>query len=327
MSNPDPYDLDATISKCIKSLPANNKLSGFGLVFWDPSVYPRFTTLFNRSNSILVGYLIFEWTKLTKEYINNALLMDYLAVPSPWHREVLMANGIPSERIIILKAGLNKTYSADLKEGTRRKKFLFVGKYEKRKAVDECLSGFANAIKRGEGTLTLLLSDPHDPHFEVNRLPIIGKTSNIIPGIPPTTVKGMAELYEQHQYILVPSRAGGIELPLIEAMSRGCVPIVTKASGMEHYLPANWDWFIPVKSMVPMYDNRWFPPTTNWGVWAEPDWNMFEQLLIKASKTKPEAESALVRLHSTSQFDYPTIVRDLLRWYSQEDRKKVGVRL
>lgn len=238
--------------------------------------------------------------------------MDYLAVPINWHADVLKNNGIPADKIIILRAGLNPTYLESSRETARKQKFLFVGKYEKRKCVEEMLECFADTIKPGEGTLTVLIADPHNPSFEVKRLPIIGKCENIIPAIPPTSIENMIGLYGSHEYILVPSRAGGIELPLLEGMSQGCVPIVTQASGMQHYVPKDWDWFIPVKEEIPMYDNRWFPPSINWGTWAEPDWDVFKQLLLRASKLKPTAESELVKLHVQRNLSYSMIVQDLL---------------
>jgi glycosyltransferase involved in cell wall biosynthesis len=49
--------------------------------------------------------------------------------------------------------------------------------------------------------------------------------------LPPQAPDALAALYDDHDYFLLPSRVEGLSISLLEAMSRGCVPVSTPTSG------------------------------------------------------------------------------------------------
>lgn len=317
----DQYDITPELSSRMGTLSLGDKLTGLVFAFWTPDAIEKLAPLVDRSKSLLVCYFVFEWTKLSEQHKRGISLADYIAVPSEFHRQVLLDNGIDGNKIIILRAGVSPAFLKDY-DVERRHKFLFVGKYEARKCVDETIKSFLKVVTPEMGSLTFLCRDPHKPEWDVVKYLNLNGIPNIDVGQRPSNPEEMARLYASHQYLLLPSRAGGIELPLIESMAQGVVPIVTKTSGMQCYMPEGYHWFIPVKEMVPMYDQRWFPPTTDWGIWASPSWIDFEDLLRKASSIKPIEESKLLQARARSEYNYIHIVKDLLTWADLAYKRK-----
>ena len=304
----DEYDIQNIQGNIVNgNWQAGPKLTGVTFIFWTPDIYPQLLSHIDRENSIVIGYPIFEWTRFTSAFRDSLNQMDYCAFSSTWAKDTAVSNGILDSKSLVVNAGVNPSYmSSTLYLGDiipdiydRASSYLFIAKYEKRKAVAECLRTFAEAFPNGEQKLDVLLTDPHDPeHFDADRVitSLVGpknrQTFNLIER--PSKISEMRSLYRSHRYILVPSRAGGTELPMIEAMAQGCIPIVTDYGGMSSYIPEiNWNndeypWAIPVKELRPMHDDRWYKPTINWGVWAEPDWDAFKDLLIKSANQPDE---------------------------------------
>lgn len=295
------------------------KLRGITFIFWTPDIYPQILRNIVREDSIVIGYPIFEWTSFTKAFRDSLDQMDYIAVSSTWAKNTLISNGILDSKIVIIPAGVNSEYFHSEAQWDNRignSEFLYIAKNEKRKSVKECLENFHKAFPNGEKTLDVLLTDPHAPSFDaqatINSLvgPEIGRTFNLIRR--PDKISEMVALYNSHAYILVPSRAGGTELPMIEAAATGCLPIVTNYGGMAHYLPDDYKYLIPVKTMLPMYDDRWYKPSIDWGSWAEPDWDAFRTLLQEASTESHDdfiKQSASLKERINTLFNYPLIAK------------------
>jgi glycosyltransferase involved in cell wall biosynthesis len=113
----------------------------------------------------------------------------------------------------------------------------------------------------------------------------------------------MVTLYSSHRYLLVPSRAGGTELPVIEGAACGCVPIVTNYGGMAHYVPDNYIYHIPVKTMLPMYDDRWYKPTIHQAA-SESDKDFHDK-------------SGILRRTVQTHWNYSTITTNLLGFMNE----------
>jgi glycosyltransferase involved in cell wall biosynthesis len=326
--NRDPYDISPELDERIVygNWQDTERLTGITFIFWTPDIYPQILRNVVREDSIVIGYPIFEWTSFTKAFRDSLDTMDYIAVSSAWAKNTLISNGVLDSKIIVLPAGVNNVYrdSSNYPRDLSHKgnQFLFIAKNEKRKCVKECLENFHKAFPNGEQVLDVLLTDPHTPNFDaqktINELvgPEIGKTFNLIGRLG--KISEMVTLYKTHRYILVPSRAGGTELPMIEAACCGTLPIATNYGGMANYLPKDYLYHIPVKTMVPMYDDRWYKPSIDWGSWAEPDWNAFRELLKDAASisdrefnTRSTEMARVIR----STWNYAAIVSKLLGFF------------
>jgi hypothetical protein len=297
------------------------KLTGDTFIFWTPDIYAQVIQRLDRSKSFVIGYPIFEWTNLSPEWIAGLKLVDLIAVSSKWARAVIIAHGFSEDKVVVLPAGVSNGYLGIPAGKDATKKFLFVAKNEVRKSVKEVLTICAEELPKYGQRLTALISDPHDPSFNARALLSsygISQDAPIDLISPPIGVGGMVNLYDDHEFLLMPSKAGGTELPILEAIARGCTPIYTEYSGMTEIqlLPdvlKQWapHWSIPVKKLVPMQDNRWFKPYREWGVWAEPDWDAFRARLKEASEEDMREQQcqdrAFIRFHA-KQFAYPRIV-------------------
>jgi glycosyltransferase involved in cell wall biosynthesis len=314
----DPYDIDDLLRSRIQDEQPKT-FDGITFIFWTPDIYEAIVRKCNRKNSLIVGYPIFEWTRFSDSFIHGIGQVDYIALSSKWAQETAISNGILDRKTLVIPAGVRSEFQPEFgDELTQSKNFLYIAKNEKRKSVNETIAHFQHAFPNGEKVLDIKLTDPHDPKFDPSsKIPIntIGKTFTLIGHLD--KISDMVLQYNQHRFILVPSRSGGTELPMLEAMACGCLPIVTDYSGMAHYLPENYPFKIKVDSMVPMYDDRWFKPNINWGTWAEPDWKQFERLLQFAASMDEEERVKLqceLAAHIEKNFMYDGIVKSALHF-------------
>lgn len=324
----DRYDIDK-IKGMINNWPTQ-KIDGVVFSFWGPDFNDKILSVCDRKNTIAIEYCVFEWTKLTDKYYEDAMKMDYLCVPSQWHLDVLVNNGIPSKKIYILKAGISDVFKNFDYKGNdlRPRDMIFVGKYEKRKCVDELLQAYYHYVdvntsnKKSSLHLDVLISDPHNPKFDVKNLNINTPGLHILNNV--ARPEDMAALYSKYKYIIVPSRSGGIELPLIEAMAMGCIPIVTKTSGMKCYADEVFDFAQSIKpvwvnfnKMEPIYDNRWFPPSIDWGEWASVTTGNILESIMEAEKLNYGLSIHNATRESTlKKFDYTAIAKGFIDWVS-----------
>jgi glycosyltransferase involved in cell wall biosynthesis len=122
-----------------------------------------------------------------------------------------------------------------------KKRFLMVGKYERRKGYREAFQAFDLAWRDNKNIELLVKADwispsgsQQHPAFlelaqEFSHLPIISYS-----GV--ASVEEMRALYQSADYFLFPSLGEGWGLPLIEAIACGCYAISCNYSGQSEYL-------------------------------------------------------------------------------------------
>ncbi len=318
--DPSYYTLEEPIKSCLRRGLPSEKISGIVFIFWTPDIYKRIAALVDRSNSTIVGYFIFEWTKISSEHIEAIQSsLNLICVTSDFQKNIIseyIEDGSAIRKGII-EAGVDDAFK-QLYDVERSKDFLYVGKYEARKCTKELFEMFASEPGLKNVKLTAACWDPSNPMFDPRELPFIKNgANNNITFVRPKSQEEMAELYSEHRFLVMPSRSGGVELPLLEAQSRGCIPIVTSYSAMQHYIDSN-SYSINVHNLVPMYDEKWFPPYIDWGNWAEPDMTHLLNTIryLSSSKDMETQQDFLkrskeVRMWSTN-FAYPTIVKKFL---------------
>jgi glycosyltransferase involved in cell wall biosynthesis len=320
-------------------------------VFWSPDIYPQIINRIDTSKSITAGYLIFEWTNLTKEYVNNCKLMDYLLVPSSWAKDILMKHGIEESKIIIVRAGLAPEFSSRgfvQRDHRFNRRFLMVGKWEERKAHEQTLAHMIKILNDRPISLTCAIGDPFNPLFDFKsevekvvkknnldmpRYEVLKSPSNY--SLVPSTLYycpreilrdsvDMIQLYFDNDFLVIPSRAGAVELPLIEAQACGTIPIGMPVSGMADYYTSSC-MVIKDNGLIPMRDNRWFKGPTDFGVWYDIDWNDFDKRVDDLAV--PISEEAWWRMRElmvnsiNCLCDYKTIVEEF--WMELNSRENL----
>jgi glycosyltransferase involved in cell wall biosynthesis len=204
------------------------------IFFWR---YP--TALVNRVAGRRVLWWFFESDHLPRKWLDDIEPYDEIWAPSGWAREVLLAHDVAPERVRIVESGVNTRIFRPAREPQQGFVFLLVGKYEKRKSIDETVEAFLAefpAAKFPSVQLWLKADFPmfpervhalaakfaHDPRIRV----ISGNFSD----------EQMAVIYNRADAFVFPSKAEGFGLPLLEAIACGVPAITTYVSAQTVFL-------------------------------------------------------------------------------------------
>ncbi len=229
-----------------------------------------------------IQWVVFESTKIPEAVLAVCQTSEQVWVPSDWGRSVLIANGIPVDRIRVIPEGVDgdtfhthgrRPYTKD-----RPFRFLSIGKYEQRKSLDETIDAFAQVYANTPAIELVIKSNyfvNHDQKFQQLKNKISGLTNvHLIWGEMPRAE--LAELYRSCDAFVLPTKAEGWGLPLIEAAASGLPVITTMYSGHTEFLNFVANSVLPVTySMGPItcaeYQTYYPDSDSNWGSWARPD--------------------------------------------------------
>jgi glycosyltransferase involved in cell wall biosynthesis len=231
-----------------------------------------------------IGFVVWETTGMPADKVRCLQQMDEIWTPSHWGREILMQNGLDGARVRVVPEGVDAAAFPPAPE--RRSgppfRFLAVGKWEVRKGIDLLVSAFCAEFRHEEPVeLVLHCHNPYLPGFHLDRriqaaargphAPI--RSSHDRPG------ESIADLYHSCDAFVLPTRAEGWGLPIMEAMSCELPVIVTDYSAPHDYLDESIAYLIPVERMIPVDDPMFFRPGDPYGLWAQPDGARLRQIL------------------------------------------------
>jgi glycosyltransferase involved in cell wall biosynthesis len=231
-----------------------------------------------------IQWVVFESTRIP-ETIRPAIQgADQVWVPSDWGRSVLMAHGIAAGRIRIIPEGVDgaRFHAHGRRPWTpaRPFRFLTVGKYEQRKGIDETIEAFAQAHANRPDLELIIKSNyftSHQQKYDAlqHKISSLGLTNvRVLWGEMGSGE--LADLYRACDTFVLPTRAEGWGLPLIEAVAAGLPVITTMYSGHTEFLQHVADSVLAVDHVITRIDCpeycSYYPDSTNdWGVWARPD--------------------------------------------------------
>jgi glycosyltransferase involved in cell wall biosynthesis len=248
---------------------------------------------------------VFEASRPPPSYSDWAESFDYLICASHWGASCFERYGVPSQMLTVIPEGVDsESYHARGRgANSDRKRFLMVGKYERRKGYREAFQAFDLAWQDNKNIELLVKADwispsgsRQHPGFlelarEFSHLPIISYS-----GV--ASVDEMRALYQSADYFLFPSLGEGWGLPLIEAIACGCYAISCNYSGQSEYLKdidglyASIPYhLIPVD--CPEFIQAYAHADGDNGQWALPDVVELAQIISKCAKGS-FAEEALV---------------------------------
>lgn len=231
-----------------------------------------------------IQWIVFESTKIPNHILNVLHPADQVWVPSHWGRDILINNGIDSDKIWVVPEGIDgkrfHPYGRQLYKQNRPFRFLSVGKYEQRKSFDETLQAFAQVYGNTPGVELIIKSNYFVNQKEKSdalkqRIVDLGLT-NI------TVIWGemehdkVADLYQSCDVFVFPTKGEGWGFPLIEAAASGMPIITVPYSGHTEFLNAISDSVIAVDYVLapitcPEYQSYYPDPENNFGLWARPD--------------------------------------------------------
>jgi glycosyltransferase involved in cell wall biosynthesis len=190
-----------------------------------------------------------------------------------------------------------------------------VGKYEQRKNIDLTIEAFAQ-VYANQPDLELVIKSNYFTNHRQKYDALQGKISDL--GLNNVTLlwgemteDQLADLYRACDAFVLPTRAEGWGLPLIEAVAAGLPIITTMYSGHTEFLQHVTDSVLPVAHAMTRIDCAeycsYYPDVTNdWGVWAEPELNSLVACMHQALQQEQE-------LYDRAQRN-STIIRERFSW-------------
>jgi glycosyltransferase involved in cell wall biosynthesis len=229
-----------------------------------------------------IQWIVFESTRIPENILAVCQTSEQVWVPSDWGRSVLVAHGIRSERIRVIPEGVdgNRFHTHGRKPYSKQRpfRFLTVGKYEERKSLDETIDAFTQVYANTPAIELIIKSSYFTNHDQkLQRLKTkIGALTNVSLLWGDMSADEMAELYRSCDAFVLPSKAEGWGLPLIEASASGLPIIATMYSGHAEFLSCIGDSVLPVTYTMgpltcPEYQTYYPDSQNNWGMWARPD--------------------------------------------------------
>jgi glycosyltransferase involved in cell wall biosynthesis len=231
-----------------------------------------------------IQWVVFESTKIPDNILEAIQDADQIWVPSDWGRGVLINNGIVNKKIHVVPEGVdsNKFHNHGRRPWTSARpfRFLTVGKYEQRKGIDEALEAFAQ-VHGNRPDLELVIKSNYFTNRDQKLQDLQKKISTL--GLTNVTVlwgdmttDELSDLYRSCDTFVLPSRAEGWGLPLIEAAATGLPVITTMYSGHTEFLSHIKSSVLPVDFVItpidcPEYCFYYPDAQKNWGNWARPD--------------------------------------------------------
>ena len=229
-----------------------------------------------------IQWIVFESTRIP-EGIRPAIQgADQVWVPSAWGHSVLTAYGIDADRIRIVPEGVDgarfHAHGRRPRTSARPFRFLTVGKYEQRKSIDQTIEAFAQVYANQPQVELIIKSNyftNHHEKYNALRAKILGLDNVTLLWGEMTKIQ-LADLYRACDVFVLPTRAEGWGLPLIEAVAAGLPVITTMHSGHTEFLQHVTDSVLTVTHTMTAIDcpeyRSYYPDTMNdWGVWAKPN--------------------------------------------------------
>ncbi len=265
-------------------------------------------------------WIVWETTELPPAQREACAAVEYLWTPSRWGRDNLIANGYAAQGIAVVAEGVaTHFYSPAVRSSARpRFRFLMVGKWEARKFCDGLLRAFSREFKPDEPVeLYLQAHNPYVPGFSLAQRVAATGVSNehaIVLGAPCGLV-ALRDLYRSADCFVLPTRAEGWGLPILEAMACGVPAIVTRYSAPLDYVSDSNGYLIDVARMVEARDDEF---GVNSGLWAEPDEAHLRHLMRQAFEHQDERlAKGRLATHDAQAFSWDAAARKAVQTIEQ----------
>jgi tetratricopeptide (TPR) repeat protein/glycosyltransferase involved in cell wall biosynthesis len=250
---------------------------------------------------VKIGYVVWESTSIPDDWMGALSHADYFWTPSKWFKQILINHGIESHAIKVIPEGVDGnifTYKGPQLQSLNAinaYKFLYVGKFEERKATPEMLVTFDYTFKYIPNVCLILASQTYKKDFDFNGYMKdlgIRHPEKIIRVGPFARNSELAALYRSCDAFVMPTRAEGWGLPIIEAMACGLPVIVTGYSGLTEFATKENAYFIDYK-MIDIEKPLGWQIKSNasyYGQWAEPDFLHLSDIMKHVWHNKDEAK-------------------------------------
>jgi glycosyltransferase involved in cell wall biosynthesis len=145
--------------------------------------------------------------------------------------------GIPSSKILVLPGAVSNDTLLEKRALPINHKFLFVGRYERRKGIEELMQ-VVSSMPQME--ISFVGSIPPSKKIKRGNIRYYGDIKD---------VNELNKIYDEHTFIISPSHSEGMPNVLLEGMSRGLIPIATNVGAVEELVDNSNGFLIEPKSI------------------------------------------------------------------------------
>lgn len=269
-------------------------------------------------------WLAFESNRFPTQWRDLLTHYDAIWVPSAWGRDVLISSGVAAQKICVIMEGVDTAIYNPKPVAHNGFVFLSVGKYEKRKSINECIRAFLEEFPVSEYADVFLKLKADFPMFP-ERVQALKTSLAIDPRIEIAdghkSDAEMAVLYNSADAFLFPSRAEGFGLPCIEALACGVPILATFYSGQTEYLKEIEGYYLPIAYEMEDIQDHLFDHFFKevyagevYGQWAKPDITSLRQSMRQIYTQRDEYKAKALQASE--------IIRQKFDW-SQAAKKAV----
>lgn len=210
-----------------------------------------------------IGFPIFELDTFTDVEKHHLKSCDRLFVCSEWAKKVCYDINLADVVPLGVDADVFKPSPARNRQGTI---FFNCGKWEVRKGHDILAGAFKEHLKSHPNSqLWMMCSNPFNSPDEENKWIQLYTHPNIRIIPRADTQKDVYNIMSQVDCGVFPSRGEGWNLEVIEMMAAGKHIITTDYSAHTEFCNSENSFLIPVESVEPAFDGKWFFGQGNWG--------------------------------------------------------------
>jgi len=151
--------------------------------------------------------------------------------------------GIPQSKILVIPGAVSDNTLLDKRKLPVNSKFLFVGRYERRKGIEELMQVVASMPE-----LEISFVGAIPPSKKMNRANV--RYYGEVPD-----AHTLNEIFDEHTFLIAPSHSEGMPNVILEAMSRGLIPLATRVGAVEELVDNSNGFLFEPKSEEAVHKN------------------------------------------------------------------------
>lgn len=266
------------------------------------------------------GFPIFELNRFTKQELNSLNSLDRVIVCSKWAKQICIDNQVlKQEKISVCPLGVDSgIFRERVKPQTDKYIFVNVGKMSMNKGHDILPTIFNKAFTQKDNVeLWMFCVNPFlTPQEEKDwlKLYLDSPLSNKIKFFPlQNTQTELALNLAKVDAAIMPSRAEGWMMPLLECMSMGLPCITTDYSGITEFANLNNSFLVIVNELEPAIDNKWFFGQGDWAKIGDKEVDQFAGYMQHCYKNRINSNPEGVKTaQSLSWKNSAQILKDII---------------
>jgi glycosyltransferase involved in cell wall biosynthesis len=128
--------------------------------------------------------------------------------------------GIPSSKIVVIPGAVSDSTLLEKKVLPINNKFLFVGRYERRKGIEELMQVVASMP---DLEISFVGAIPPSKKMKRANVHYYGEVKD---------VSALNKIFDEHTFLIAPSHSEGMPNVILEGMSRGLIPIASNVGAV-----------------------------------------------------------------------------------------------